>query len=153
MSQSLPVDNFEWMSGRDVQTFDVTAIADDVEIGYLLEIDLEYCKELHGLHSDYPLAPERMVITDGMLASYQQELKVELGYKLAKVAKLTPNLWDKTKYVLHYRNLKFYLAQGLKLLKIHSILKFKQAPWLKPYIELNTRLRPAATNEFEKESF
>lgn len=94
-----------------------------------------------------------MTVTHGMLSSYQQELKEELGYKPAKVEKLVPNLWPKQTYVIHYRNLKFYLAQGLKLLKIHRVLQFKQEPWLKPNIELNTRLRAEAETGFEKDFF
>lgn len=96
---------------------------------------------------------KKMTVTHGMLSSYQQELKGELGYKPAKVEKLVPNLWPKQKYVIHYRNLKFYLAQGLKLLKIYRVLQFKQEPWLKPYIELNTRLRAEAETDFEKYFF
>ena len=80
-------------------------------------------------------------------------MKQELGYKPARVEKLIPNLWDKEKYVIHYRNLKFCLTQGLKLQKIHRVLQFKQQPWLKPYIEHNTQLRAAAKNDFEKDFF
>ena len=55
--------------------------------------------------------------------------------------------------MIHYRNLKFYLTQGLKLQKIHRMLQFKQEPWLKPYIEVKTQLRAQATNDFEKDFF
>ena len=131
----------------------MTAIADDEEIGYFLEVDLEYPPELHDLHSDYPLAPEKIEITPEMLSSYCQRLAKDLEYKPAKVEKLVPNLWPKERYILHYRNLKQCLSLGLKLQKIHRVLQFKQQPWLKPYIELNTRLRAAATNDFEKDFF
>ena len=94
-----------------------------------------------------------MLISHDMLSSYQQQLKEDLGYKPAKVEKLVPNLWYKTQYVIHYRNLKFYLTQGLNLQKIHRVLQFKQEPWLKPYIEVNTQLRAQATNDFEKDFF
>ena len=49
----------------------------------------------------------------------------------SKVEKLVPNLFDKKNYVDHFRNIKFYLAQGLKLIKIHTILQFEQSQWLK----------------------
>ena len=110
MSQPLPVDNFEWMSEREIASQDVTTVTDEADTGYILEVDLEYPPELHDLHSDYPVAPEKMKITHEMLAPYQQNLKEELGYKPTKAEKLVPNLWNKQKYVIHYRNLKQYLS-------------------------------------------
>ena len=62
--------------------------------------------------------------------------------------KLSPNLYDKTKYVVHYENLRFYLKHGLQLIKVHRILKFKQSAWIKPYIDFNTVKRRAAKSSF-----
>ena len=98
----------------------------------ILEVE-EYPKSLHDLHSDYPLAPERVEVN--------------------KVDKLIPNLWDKKKYVIHYENLKQYLSSGLKLTRIHRGIKFEESQWLKKYIDLNTDLRAVAANEFEKDFF
>ena len=53
--------------------------------------------------------------------------------------KLVPNLGDKTNYVLHYRNLQFYLYLVMKLTKIHRELRFKQSDWMKEYINFNTK--------------
>ena len=151
MVQHLPVSEFQWvMNPQDV---DVMLIADDAERGYIFEVDLEYPAHLHDLHSDYPLAAEKMMITHDMLSSYQQQLKQDLGYKPAKVEKLVPNLWNKRNYIIHYRNLKQVLSLGMKLTKIHRVLTFKQQPWLKPYIELNTQLRSKAKSDFEKDFF
>ena len=128
MSQPLPVDNFEWMSEREIASQDVTTVTDEADTGYILEVDLEYPPELHDLHSDYPVAPEKMKITHEMLAPYQQNLKEKLGYKPTKAEKLVPNLWNKQKYVIHYRNLKQYLSLGMKLTKIYQCCNSSRKP-------------------------
>ena len=102
------------------------------EFPCILEVDLEYPKELHDLHNDYPLVPERITVN--------------------RVEKLIPNLADKKKYILHCKNLKQYLDLGLKLIKMHRGISFKE-PWMKPYVELNTKLRTKASIEFEKDFF
>ena len=132
MIQPLPVGEFEWMTEEQIKHFKVEDIPDDADYGYALQVDLHYPPELHDLHSDYPLGPGKS-ITHEMLSPYQQELEKELGYEPAQTEKLLPNLWDKEKCILHYRDLKLYLSLGMKLTKIHCILKFIQQAWLKPY--------------------
>ena len=94
-----------------------------------------------------------MKITPDMLSPYSQQLAKDFHYRPGAVEKLVPNLYNKSKYIVHYRNLKLYLDLGMKLTKIHRILQFKQAPWLKPYIDLNTQKRAQARNAFEKDFF
>ena len=101
-----------------------------------LEVDLEYPEDLHDLHNDYPLASERI--------------------KISNVEKLLPNLNNKTKYVVHYENLKLYEILGLKITKIHRGIKFQESAWLEEYINLNTKLRIEAEqtgNNFEVDLF
>ena len=125
MSKPLPTENLEWMSSDELDSWR--------NFSCILEVDLEYPKELHDLHNDYPLAPQNITVN--------------------KVDKLIPNLNDKEKYVLHYENLKLYERLGMKITKIHRGIKFDESPWLKTYIDLNTDLRSKATNEFEKDFF
>ena len=67
--------------------------------------------------------------------------------------KLVPNLGNKTNYVLHYRNLQLYLSLGMKLTKIHRVLKLKQFDWMEEYIDFHTEKRMNAVNSFEKYFF
>ena len=71
--------------------------------------------------------------------------------KIEKVDKLVASLHDKTEYVIHKRNLKEALNNGLVLKKVHRVIKFNQNAWLKPYIDMNTDLTKKAKNEFEKD--
>ena len=121
--------------------------------GVILELDLEYPEELHDLHNDYPLAPEKILVTDDMLSPYCKGLKDSENISSGRVHKLVPNLMTKEKYVLHYRNLQQYLSLGLKLKKVHRVLEFTQKPWMKKYIDFNTEKRTMAKNSFEKDFF
>ena len=88
-----------------------------------------------------------------MLSKYCKEIADKCKIKVGDVKKLIPNLGNKTKYVLHYRNLQLYLSLGMRLTKIHRILKFKQSDWMKKYIDFNTKKRQNADNNFEKDFF
>ena len=67
--------------------------------------------------------------------------------------KLVPNLYDKTKYVCHIKNLQYYISKGLILEKVHRVLEFEQSEWMKPYIDFNTEQRPKSKNKFEKDLY
>ena len=125
MSDCLPTEGFEWMNEAELKNWK--------NIPCILEVDLKYPRELHDLHNDYPLAPERIM--------------------MEKVEKLIPNLNDKHKYIVHHKNLKQYLQLGLEITKIHRGIKFKESPFMKTYIDLNTKLRTEAKNDFDKDFF
>jgi hypothetical protein len=112
MSQPLPTGEFDWLTDQEIAELDITDVADDNEQGYVLEVDLHYPSKLHDLHNDYPLAPEKMKVSSEMLSPYCLELSECLNLRGGAVPKLVPNLRDKTNYVVHYRNLKQYLALG-----------------------------------------
>ena len=124
MCNPLPVGNFKWMSDSE--------LTDWKNHSSVLEVDLEYPEDLHDLHNDYLLAPERL--------------------KIGGVEKLIPNLCNKSKYIIHHKTLKRYESLGLKIMRIHRGIKFEESAWLKPYITLNTDLRTNARNNFEKNS-
>ena len=135
MSEKLPIHSFKWLtSGEMEKLFNNRVVQVWEKTPCILEVDLEYPENLHDLHNDYPFCPERVECKNG-------------------VEKLIPNLRNKTKYVIHYKNLIQCLKAGLKLKKIHRGIKFIESEWMKPYIEMNTNLRTQAKNNFEKDFF
>ena len=148
MNEPMPTGNFQWVNYTD-QILETPADADH---GYILEVDLDYPTSLHVEHNDYPLAPEKMKVTNSMMSPYQQKIIDELGVSIS-CEKLVPNLQPKIRYVLHYRNLQLYLSLGMKITKVHKVLQFNQSPWMQPYIAKNTHLRTTATNDFEKDFY
>ena len=114
------------------------SISEKSPIGYFLEVDLEYPDKLHELHNDYPVAPEKRAVSSDMLSNYCKKIADKYEIKVGDVKKLIPNLGSKINYVVHYRNLHLYLSSGMKLTKIHRVLKFKQSGWMKRYIDFNT---------------
>ncbi|XP_041377266.1 uncharacterized protein LOC121389682 [Gigantopelta aegis] len=153
MSQPLPVRGFHWLNETNIEQLDIAQVPDDASEGYILEVDLDYPHELHDLHNDYPLAPEKLKVTEEMLSTYAKQLLDELNLKGTSTEKLIPNLLPKDKYVVHYHNLKFYLSLGMKMTKIHRVMAIEQQAWLKAYIEFNTEKRKAAKNYFQKDFF
>ena len=137
MSKYLPYEKFD--SLENIDEFNMITINEKSDIGYIPDVDLEYPKGLHELHNDYPLAPENLAASNDMLSIYCKNIADKYDIKVSDVKKLIPNLGKKTKYVLHYRNLQMYLSLGMKLTKIHRVLKFKQSDWMKKYIDFKYR--------------
>ena len=77
--------------------FDVNSVNEKSDTGYFLEVDLEYPNELHELHNDYPLAPEKLTVTNDMLSKYCKKIADKYDIKVGDVKKLIPNLRNKTK--------------------------------------------------------
>ena len=102
-------------------------------IGDILEVDVDYPKNLFNFHKDLSFLPERK--------------------KLEKVEELVCGIKDKKKYVVHIRALKQALNHGLILKRVHRVIQFNQKAWLKPSIDMNTKLRKEAKNDFEKDFF
>ena len=134
MIQKLSVNGFKWV--EKISKFNerfIKSYNENSDIGYFLEVDVEYPKKLFNLQKDLQFLPERK--------------------KLEKVKKLVRGVEDKKKSVIHIRALKQALNHGLTLKRVHRAIQFNQKVWLKPYIDMNTKLRKEAKNEFEKDFF
>ena len=101
--------------------------------GYIFEVDVEYPKNLFNLHKDLPFLAERK--------------------KIEKCKNLVCNIHNKENYVVHIRALKQALNHELILRKVHRVIQFNQEAWLKPYTDMNTKLRTEPKNDFEKDFF
>ena len=122
ISQKLLVNGFKWID--DLFKFNEDFIKNSDEKsneGYFLEVDVQYSKNLHELHNDFPFF-----------------LEVN---KAEKVKKLISNLCNKKEYVIHIKNLKQALNRRLVLKKFHKFIKFNQGACLRPYIDMSTELR------------
>ena len=136
MKVYLPQGGFKCL--KNVDGFDVSSISKKSPTGYILEADLEYSDDLHALHNVYQLVPEKLAISYDMQSDYCKKSADKYEIKFGDVKKSIPNLGNKTNYVLHYRNLQLCLSLGVRLTKIHRVLKFKQSDWTKKYIDFNT---------------
>ena len=153
MSQCLPTGGFKWLTEKEINKKNLVAHSPTHKKGMIYEVDLIYPKKLHNTHNNYPLAPEHLVVTEQMLSPFSQQIREKYQMSTGQVSKLIPNLMNKTKYVLHYRNRQLYLDLGLKIKKIHRVLEFDQSPWLEQYISFNTMKRTSAKNDFEKDFY
>ena len=133
MSEKLPTHGFKWLTGGEMEKIYENRHNLN-KMPCILEVDIVIPENLHDLHNDYPLCPEKVKCKNG-------------------VEKLIPNLRDKKKYVLHYKNLIQCLDMGLKIKNIHRGIKFVESEWMKPYIDKNTNLRAKAKNNFEKDFY
>ena len=149
MSKPLPKSDFIWKRVMPTEE-EILNKKENAKKGWILEVDLEYPAELHKEHNSYPLAPEKKVVKKESMSEYQKNLIKELDLKLPNSNKLLLTLEDKKDYVVHYKNLQFYLKQGLKLKRVKRVLEFEQECWMEPYIRMNTEFRKQAKNDFEK---
>lgn len=135
MCAYLPHSNFKLLSELEISKIDFHNIPIDGDIGYILEVDLEYPFHLHNYHNDFPFCAQKFAPPG------------------SKTSKLIPNLYDKFFYVIHFSHLKTCLKHGLLLKKIHRVIQFNQSPYLKQYIDMNTELRKKAKSIFEQDFF
>ena len=120
-----------------------------------MECDITYPKELHDLHNDYPLAPERMIIDDKfkmstyrwtIIKKFEKEHNVKINK--SKVPKLASTLTNKSGYVVHAKLFMYYAHLGLEI-NVTKILSFKAKHWIRDFINFNIEKRKGANNDFE----
>jgi len=153
-TSKLPVGNLKFIPKSRYQNIDWYNINTEKDTGYILEVDLEYPSELHSLHADFPLAPELIEVHYENLSPYAKKTyEICSGKKKYSDSKLMNTFHPRLNYVLHFKNLKLYLNLGMKILKIHRVLSFKQKQFIKPFIELCTLARQNSKTSFEQDQF
>jgi hypothetical protein len=161
LCQPLPHSDFSWIEDNTPfsQSDYILNLDDEGEWGYFLEVDLKYPLEIHEKTSDFPLAPESGMIAEDMFSDFMIKMyqtinendKNKRKYKSSRKLLLTQ--YDKYRYPVHFKILKFYLKMGMKLEKVHHVIRFRQKRWLKPYIDYNSKKRSQAANDFEKDYY
>ena len=147
MMKPMPTGGFKWIE-KSLEEF--LATTDESKIGYFIMVDLKYSKELHDEHNGFPLASEKMKITNDSLSSYQKSFNQPEN----PTKKLMETLYDKQNYIFHYSLLKFFVEQGLQAENLNCVLQFDQSKFLKPYFEMNTKLcQQPGLSDFAKNFF
>lgn len=157
MREPMPASNFEWVTAPSTpEEFEERMKGYDpqADIGYMVEVDLDYPEQLHHDHSDFPLCPEKSEIRHTDFSDFtKKQFNYVYPNKSAgtyKATKLTATLQPKIKVILHIRVLLLYLSLGMKLKKVHRILQFTQSRFLSEYIDKCTSNRRKSTSSWEK---
>jgi hypothetical protein len=162
MCTAMPYEGFEWEQdekigkwNEDISKFteEIMGIEEEADNGYHVEVDMLYPEELHDDHNDLPLAPEQRVIGDDMLSPYCLRIKEKFKLQKDRVSKLISSFLPKYNYIVHYRYLQQLIRHGMKVVKVHRAVKYKQKAWLKKFIDMNTKKRMESEYDFEKDFF
>ena len=153
LSQRLPIGEFSWEEFSLSNLLDLIQNYnhDTYDYGYIVEVDLSIPEELHSFFEDYPPIPEKLLVKREMLSPWSLLLQGESSY--TPTVKLSPNLFDKQRYICHILNLQTYLDLGIILEKVHRVLRFQQSTWLKEYIDFNILQRINAMSDAERDFF
>ena len=156
MSQCLPTGEFEKLPLNPCNYIleqlveDLLQIPDDNEYGFFIECDLLYPAEIKEKTKNFPFCPYQTKADPNLFSGYMNNVN-QPNYK--PTSKLMCDVTNKSKNMIHYRMFKFYLNQGMKVTKIHTIYRFKQSPWLSKYIDHKTQKRTVAKTNFEKDLY
>jgi len=111
-------------------------------------VDLAYPPEPHAAHDDYPLAPVKLGITEGMISPHSKAVLEANEKRFQPVEKLCATLDGREGYVVHHRALRTYLKLGMRIIGVHRVLVFTERVWLEPYVSHNFQQRSRAANAF-----
>jgi hypothetical protein len=145
MSNYLPVGDFKWNMEQWYKE-KIMAISNESSKGYKFKCRVKIPVNKHDEFNNFVPMPESIKVKKENLNQWQQE-----NYKESNVSKLICSFDEKIDYVIDYRYLKLCLSLGCELVSVSQVLEYKQEPFLKPYIALNTDLRTKAINEFDKD--
>ena len=119
----LPTTGFKWIDPKESELNEYI----NSSTRCVLEVDLEYPKQLRELHSDYPLAPDKIEIKREM-SDCQLKIADLYNIPIGNVQKSVPNFFDKEKYLVHYESLQLYLSsimieakKNISCIRIQSI--------------------------------
>jgi hypothetical protein len=150
----LPIRKFEWMDENEFSIIDWKNVDTESDEGYILEVDLKYPAKYHREHSNFPLAPENIIVDFDQLSPYMRDVLLEIENKNRyKDRKLVGTFFKRERYVTHFKNLKLYLQLGMKLTKIHRVIKFQQEAFIAPFIKKCTKLRQTSKTKFEQDQY
>ena len=123
----------------------------DSDIGYAYEVSVRIPDHLHDELSDLPPLPDKITIDPSMLSEFQQNCYPDSEKQTAE--RLSVNLFDKEKYVMHYRTLQMCYKLKLEVTQFHRVMQFDQSPWMRSYIDFNTMKRTEADRERPRNKF
>lgn len=154
MQEFLPYQDFQFMEEGLCTLDTMHSILDTVRdrldspIGYMIEVDMEYSPDLHELFNDLPPAPDTCNVDVSFLHKQQYDAIEAMGSltlnSMGKFKKLVPSLLPKTRYICYGTTLALYVELGVTITKVHRIVSFVQAPFMRDFIHLNIRLRQEA---------
>ena len=144
MQKEMPVGRYKWCT--EITLSEILSTPADSCFGNFVEVHFAYPAEVHDVHNDLPLAPEKIKVPTEWRSDYAISVGLNVG---SSTEKLLEALLEKTHYICHYENLKFYLKHSLKVKKLQRVVEFQQSKWLGAYIAKNTTIRKQASNDFE----
>ena len=148
MSQPLPVNEIKF--DENVKLEDILKTPVDSDIGYIVEVDLNYPENLKKKTKNFLFAP---VNKENNHDNFNDYMKTTRPDNYTQTKKLICDWSDKKNYLVLYRMLKFYVRHGMVVDKVHSVISFKQSKWLEKYTNFITQKRNQAVNLFEKDFY